>query len=205
MAAKTRRRRVSSLALAYALACAVIFLSQASADSDPPTDYDRFDHFATGFPLVGGHAATPCESCHAAGRFQGLPRDCAACHTGTGGLATTRKPPNHVPSSARCGDCHIVVAWSQARFDHSAVGQACGSCHNGSFAGAKYPGHLPTSNRCGDCHFSTATWTSSRFDHVGISNGCLTCHNGTRATGKHPAHIPAPNTCELCHNTISWR
>lgn len=207
MATQPQRTRVSSpvgRSLSIAVAFAVICASHGLADSDPPADYDRFDHFATGFPLVGGHAATPCESCHTGGRFEGLPRDCAACHASPGAFATTRKPANHVPSSTRCGDCHTAVTWSQARFDHTSATQSCASCHNGGFADAKTPNHLPTSNRCEDCHF-TATWTSARFDHVGIVAGCFSCHNGTLATGKHSGHIPAPNNCELCHNTNAWR
>ena len=176
----------------------------AEAESGEAPTYDRFDHFATGFPLVGGHAGTPCESCHTGGRFEALPLDCASCHGGSGAFAKTRKPPAHVPSSVRCGDCHTVVAWSQARFDHTGASPACGSCHNGSFAEPRPPTHLPTSNRCGDCHSTTFSFSVATMNHVGITTGCFTCHNGSRVFGKHPGHIPSPDNCELCHNTTSF-
>ena len=178
---------------------------EAAPDSSDDATYDRFDHFSTGFPLVGGHAATPCESCHSGGRFEALPQDCASCHSGGAGAnALTRKPPAHVPRSTRCGDCHTVVAWSQARFDHTGASPACGSCHSGSFAEPRPPSHLPTSNQCGDCHATTFSFSVATMNHVGISTGCVTCHNGSRVFGKHPGHIPSPNNCELCHNTMSF-
>ena len=39
-----------------------------------------FDHFTTGFELVGKHRDVPCEGCHVNAVFKGTPRDCVGCH-----------------------------------------------------------------------------------------------------------------------------
>jgi hypothetical protein len=128
--------------------------------------------------------------------------DCAGCHIG-GGLASA-KPPSHIPSSNRCGDCHGTIRWEGARFDHASVMGGCYSCHNGSTATGKHAGHITSSNDCELCH-STRRWTpATGFDHAGITSGCYGCHNGSTATGKHAGHVPSSNDCEVCHSTNAW-
>ena len=166
-------------------------------------DSATFDHNRTGFPLTGAHERTDCETCHQGGRFKGTPRQCLYCHGGAGSEAFTRRPPNHIPSSSRCDDCHTTFTWRDARFDHFGAPNQCISCHNRSLASGKTPNHLPTSNNCDDCH-SVMVWSAAVMDHVGIVSNCLQCHNGSQASGKSPRHLPTTNLCEDCHLTATW-
>ena len=50
-----------------------------------------FDHFSTGFPLIGRHELIDCSDCHTAGQFKGAPMECGLCHDGA------RAPGKHVP------------------------------------------------------------------------------------------------------------
>lgn len=179
------------------------FVLGRPADAQPLQIRDSLDHLATGFPLTGSHERVPCESCHVGGVFRGTPRECGTCHSGGGIWQATRKSPNHIPSSERCGDCHLTTTWAVARFDHSQVMGDCSSCHNGAIAEGKHAHHVPSPDDCQLCH-GTMSWVPARFDHAGIVSGCFACHNGTFAEGKPSDHIPSSNDCEGCHDTRSW-
>lgn len=90
-----------------------------------------FDHELTGFPLVGQHAAAPCEACHPTREYRGTKTDCTACHAAkdvhTGTLGTG------------CSLCHTPNDWRIWQFDHDTQTKArlegahrrlaCKSCH----------------------------------------------------------------------------
>jgi hypothetical protein len=40
----------------------------------------RFNHFKTGFPLIGPHEGVPCHQCHKIGIYRGLGKSCSNCH-----------------------------------------------------------------------------------------------------------------------------
>jgi hypothetical protein len=164
---------------------------------------EDFLHWRTGFPLTGMHERIGCEGCHIGGVFQSTPKQCIDCHGPVGERIAGGKPTNHIPSSNRCGDCHVTTVWMDARFDHASVTGACSSCHNGFAATGTPPDHVRTTSDCGACH-RTFAWTPAGFDHSGIAGGCASCHNGFQATGKHGNHIPSSNLCEDCHGTASW-
>ncbi len=164
---------------------------------------DDFSHWRTGFPLTGMHERISCEGCHFGGVFQSTPKQCVDCHGPVGERIAGGKPTNHIPSSDRCGDCHVTTVWMDARFDHAGVTGACSSCHNGFAATGTPPDHVRTTSDCGACH-RTFAWTPASFDHSGITGGCASCHNGFQATGKPGDHIPSSNLCEDCHNTSNW-
>ena len=107
-------------------------------------DQVKFDHST--FPLVGAHARTRCDSCHAAtaedkksgkgASFKGVPRECEGCHDDVhGGQFRTE------PQQKKCGDCHDPAAdsFKLPQFDHAAktgfvldgkhAPLACGECH----------------------------------------------------------------------------
>ncbi|MGE4653431.1 MAG: cytochrome c3 family protein, partial [Myxococcota bacterium] len=113
------------------------------------------------------------------------------------------KPPNHLPTSADCVDCHSTLAFSPATFDHSGITGNCVSCHNGSTAPGKPPNHLPTSADCVDCH-STGAFLPASFDHTGITGNCSSCHNGSTATGKPSQHFVTSLDCSSCHTPARW-
>ena len=104
---------------ALAIAAAIVL---APAPYSRAQDRD-FDHFLTSFPLTGAHERVACESCHNRGQFEGTPKECSTCH-GTGGVASSHKPQNHVPTSAPCADCHTTNHWFGARFDHAEISEA---------------------------------------------------------------------------------
>jgi hypothetical protein len=186
--------------LAVSAGAALVLLGALAAHAQQRVE---FDHFRTGFPLTGAHERVPCEACHTGGVFEGTPSSCGTCHAPGSLRAATAKPPDHIPTSNFCEDCHVVSSWSSVRFDHRDVTGPCQTCHNGAMATGKPGNHLLTTADCGTCH-RTLSWTPARFDHAGITGGCFQCHNGTTATGKPPSHPPTGNDCEQCHDTRSW-
>ncbi len=159
-----------------------------------------FDHFTTGFDLVGQHQDVPCESCHVGGIFKGTPTDCFSCHAAGSRIGASAKPTNHILSSNDCGSCHTTYGWRPvAMFNHINVLGTCSSCHNGVQTVGKGPTHIATTAECSTCHLVTLPWKSAHFDHTGITDNCVRCHDNTHAPGKPPKHIPASNLCEGCH------
>ena len=112
----------------------------------------RFDHDLGAFPLLGMHAAVPCEGCHASAAFREAPRTCVRCHASAdahrGRLGTT------------CEACHTPGAWALWHFDHGERtdfalrgahrGLACEACHRDAVEGPAESVSAPT--RCVDCH-----------------------------------------------------
>ena len=90
----------------------------------------HFDHFKTGFPLMGSHMTVDCVSCHINGRLQGTPRACAACHNGTIAPGT---PANHIPTwIPTCDTCHRnSVTFAYTPMNHTGISSGCTTCHNG--------------------------------------------------------------------------
>jgi hypothetical protein len=165
-----------------------------------------FDHLRTSFPLTGVHAVTPCETCHIGGRMAGTPRQCEFCHRAGSGIASTFKPPKHVPTNEPCQNCHRSAAtWQGARYSHVAAAPgACMSCHNGGFAKGKPGNHMTTTQSCDACH-RTVAWVPAGFNHAGVAPGsCATCHNGSKATGKPGNHVATAQPCDACHRTTAW-
>lgn len=141
-------------------------------------------HRATGFDLVGSHAAAACWQCHPGapqGLFSGTDTECVQCHQADLAQASS---PDHLAQgwTDRCDRCHIPTSWSGGGFNHSSfpllgahLGADCTQCHvNDVFAG--------TPRECVDCH-------SSEYD-----------------SSRNPDHAAAgfPTTCETCHNSTSW-
>ena len=184
-----------AIVVMYAISFVLIGPNSSLARSRPAP----FSHAATGFPLIGNHASVPCASCHIAGRFKSVPRDCFGCHNGQ---VAPGKPPTHIRTTERCGQCHQSTQWNNIRsVDHTEILSApCTSCHNGTTSLGKPASHLPTIAPCQMCHKSTASFAiGTKMDHTGIAVGCATCHNGTEALGKPGNHLPTNLSCETCH------
>jgi hypothetical protein len=82
-------------------------------------------HRATGFPLVGAHAAADCTSCHDTLRQDRWTRpaaDCYSCHARDYQRADVH--PNHVTAnfSKSCDTCPAQDAFSPARVRHDLSG-----------------------------------------------------------------------------------
>ncbi len=187
-----------------------------------------FNHSATQFPLTGAHLATPCQSCHGDGVYQGKPTTCVSCHQ-TDFNGTTSPPHQAAGFATTCATCHTTVTWIGAVFNHSTTQfpltgvhattpcQACHgdgvyqgkpttcvSCHQTDYAGTTNPNHqsagFPTD--CASCH-TTTTWLGATFDHDGqffpIYSGR---HRGTWSTCA-DCHTNSASfaqfTCLTCH------
>ena len=162
---------------------------------------EGFDHFTTGFPLLGRHEFLDCSSCHIGGLFKGTPLVCELCHDGSRAPGKHRQ---HFPTSNRCDDCHTEDTWRGAIFDHSDIMEPCQNCHNGIIAIGKSPSHIASTDTCDDCH-NTITFTRvGKVDHISVIGTCDSCHNGVTATGKPPDHIVTSDQCSECHSTTSW-
>ena len=179
---------------------------------------DVTNHFNR-FPLLGAHAAVPCDSCHkgaATGVFYGLSTSCASCHL-TDFQKTTA--PSHVAANLplACDSCHSVDHWQGAKFDHAAftsfpllgahASLDCSACHlNGRFAG--------TPVDCYGCH-ATDYNGAQNPNHVaaGFPHDCLLCHSFTTWQGATFNHnmTPFPLTgahasvqCSACHTGANF-
>ncbi len=126
-----------------------------------------FDHDLVQFPLIGLHAAVPCEDCHRTQSFKDAPRACASCHQDT---------HHRGRLGANCAACHNPNGWTRWRFDHdtqtryplTGAHQAlqCHACHKEAATA-----RVTAPTNCYGCH--------SRDDaHEGaFGRTCEKCHN----------------------------
>ncbi|MGL4396958.1 MAG: cytochrome c3 family protein, partial [Hyphomicrobium sp.] len=125
-----------------------------------------FDHDVTNFPLIGLHAAVPCEECHRTTAYRDTPKTCSSCHKDT-------HHENKLGSN--CQRCHNPNGWALWRFNHDRdtkfpltgahANLQCQLCHSQP-AGAKVT--APTT--CYGCH-------SNDDAHRGaFGRNCDTCH-----------------------------
>lgn len=140
-----------------------------------------FEHPVT-FPLIDGHANVTCNTCHAE-TYAGTSAGCVSCHEKD---YTDTKDPDHVGSefSRNCNECHTILAWSPAEFDHTLA--------RFTLTGA----HL--SADCARCHAEQYTGTPS---------ACVACHEPDVLAASDPNHEEAgfPKTCAVCHSTDAWK
>ena len=127
-----------------------------------------FDHGLTRFPLIGLHAATPCEECHLDPAYKGAALACNRCHQADDIHKRTLGP--------HCEQCHNPNGWDLWRFDHDTQTDykltgahkkvACIDCH-------KWPvkDKIHLSPTCGSCHGSDDPHQG------GFGRHCERCHN----------------------------
>ncbi len=127
----------------------------------------HFDHDVTHFPLIGLHAVTPCEQCHATMSYTDTSTACSNCHI---------DEDEHQGSlGKKCQQCHNPNSWSVWNFDHDKETEfplrlshqelSCRACHQD-----KKP-HSETSSRCIACHQSDDV-------HKGrFGRSCDRCHD----------------------------
>lgn len=186
-----------------------------------------FNH--TVFPLTGGHTGLDCTQCHTGGTFGSLPTDCYSCHSDDFASA-----PDHVAQgfSNDCEDCHSVVAWTPATFNHTAfpltAGHAgldciqchtsgsfgtipadCYSCHSADYAGAPDHASLGFPQDCEECH-TTSAWTPATFTHTFPLTGshnlsCTECHTtgSTSSFSCIDCHAHAQSETDNDHDEVS--
>jgi len=148
------------------------------------------------FPLLGAHAAVPCEECHkqaATGQFLGLQTDCQSCHLKDWQNTTN---PKHSAAglafaAANCQGCHLFDSWLDAKFNHSTTGFLLTNGH------ANVP--------CASCHINNNYNLQIQPTDCGNSQ----CHLTTWQQTNNPTHSSAgaafaAANCSQCHNTVSW-
>lgn len=127
-----------------------------------------FDHGLTRFPLLGLHAAAPCEECHASRRFKEAALKCVECHAADDFHERALGPA--------CALCHNPNGWGFWRFDHATQTDfsldgahtelRCHQCHRQAVTDAI---HLPM--ECATCH-------ADEDVHLGsYGHGCGRCHS----------------------------
>jgi hypothetical protein len=126
-----------------------------------------FDHDLSRFPLIGIHAATPCEECHLSTAYGDTSLECNYCHS-TDDVHKTQLGTN-------CELCHNPNSWKNWIFDHDKSTSfkldgahkklGCYDCHT-----SKSSGPLKSSKDCIYCH-------RSRDRHDGqFGRDCGRCH-----------------------------
>ena len=200
----------AAAALALTVLALMVAMSAPAIAADGPAR-PKFDHFATGFPLLGAHSSVNCDSCHGRGAFKGTPTQCAGCHDGSTAVGKGR---DHFPTNAPCETCHTERGASfevVSGFDHAGITTGCNSCHQQD----KPANHLPTPSNaeCVLCH-STPPFSfdsAPAFNHTNVSGmRCDGCHSGNFANfgaiGKTTDHRSTPSgmDCNACHMTSSF-
>jgi hypothetical protein len=171
-----------------------------------------FDHTQTAFPLLGQHADTACQDCHADGIYRGTPQDCYACYQADdahdGQLGTD------------CAACHTPDGWQEATFDHAQsafplrgrhADTDCGDCHaDGIYRGTPqdcYACHRADDTHdgqygrdCAACHTPDG-WPEATFDHSQSAFPLRGRHAGAACQDCHTDGVfrGTPQECRACH------
>lgn len=132
-------------------------------------------HRRTAFPLVGRHAAIPCEECHLNQRDRRFTRsalDCIACHQ-SDYARTAGSALDHARAGfgTDCKSCHFPVRFKGARFE---AHEACFQISRGPHAGIG----------CLDCHTSLTSFAASGTCATNTAD-CMRCHACSRVTPQH--------------------
>jgi hypothetical protein len=145
-----------------------------------PSSIDVAAHRNYGFVLEGGHAATPCTSCH---ESLGRPRPAATLVGNRSVLAPWLFPVK----GTSCTACHATPHGAQ--FDERADRGRCDACHDtDGFRPASRFNHdkdtsFPLSGghagvACDRCHKPEAALPGSGLRYRGVSPKCESCHAG---------------------------
>ena len=203
----TARRGVALRSAWFALVVTLLGLGAPAAGHAGPS---TFDHYTTGFELLGLHRDVACADCHVGGIFKGTPHDCFACHAPVSRKGATAKPTNHILSNNDCAQCHTPFGWRPvAKFDHLNVFGTCSSCHNKVQAIGKPATHVPTTAECNSCHLVTQPWSRLNFPSNHIPTAptaqCGDCHKSPDFSvlpSLTDIHANAPSSsanCTQCH------
>ena len=207
-AAQSARRSLPAwVLLPLLLVCALVPAAGRAATG-------TFDHFTTGFELLGQHRNVPCADCHVGGIFKGTPTDCFACHAAGSRIGATAKPTKHIISNNDCAQCHTPFGWSPvAQFNHLNVFGTCSSCHNNVQTVGKPANHIATTAECNQCHVVTKPWSALNYplNHIPTSptSICTNCHTGNDFSvvpSLTNIHLYAPSTsgnCAQCHGSAA--
>lgn len=175
-----------------------------------------FDHYATNFPLTGGHQTIACKSCHHDNeiKHRDTPSECIDCH---------KSDDVHKGATGdKCETCHQDTRWQTLKtFDHDTTDfnlkgahkeincMSCHITHQYNFANTSCSScHLSSDvhggnngKQCENCH-EEQRWSSVIFDHNKTNFPllykhqkipCLACHEPKKKASD------APTDCSGCH------
>ena len=184
-----------------------------------------FSHPAS-FPLSGAHSSLACARCHGAGRPHAVASQCVSCHEAA--FMSAANPSHSAGGFPRtCEDCHTIVSWRPAKFDHAKTSfpltgahtrtecarchvggrykgtpSECNSCHQPDYARTTNPNHQAGgfSTRCQDCH-NTGAWRPANFDHNKTRFRLTGAHERTECARCHVGgrYAGTPTACNSCH------
>ncbi|MCY2961929.1 MAG: hypothetical protein NTY35_17365 [Planctomycetota bacterium] len=180
-----------------------------------------FDHARwTGYPLVGAHAESRCDACHArrsvaddrgrsfgtvAESYPGPRDDCATCHVDPHGGFFARRP-----EAPACTTCHTPHGFEVARgdFDHARwAGFALEGAHGRAACDAC---HAPRATDASVIGPGSVVPATRRTIHAGDGSfqECSTCHADVHAgvfdgPGR-PRNVTGRASCARCHSTDSF-
>lgn len=139
----------------------------------------RFDHDLTRFPLIGLHAAAPCEGCHSSAAFKDTQRACVDCHE--------QDDRHHGLLGADCASCHNANDWTLWEFDHDSrtqyplqgrhEGLSCVACHTRPISRED-----PIGRSCANCHGPDDVHNGN------FGADCERCHSTTTFKDVKPLH-----------------
>lgn len=167
----------------------------------------RYDHLqATGYALVGAHAALDCKTCHTtASLADPLPRDCAGCHR--------TDDPHATRLGNGCGQCHGSTAWKPATFDHTRDGKFellgaharldCHVCHTAVVAAQKLGTDCAGCHRADDVHRGKLGQDCARCHGVETWRGHLQFDHDFTAFPLVGLHVAVP--CFACHRAETFK
>jgi hypothetical protein len=140
---------------------------EACHSAESWSEFSRFDHSKTGFPLSGAHATTKCTTCHqlpkstgvpTSANFKAAPVKCEACHSDVHGMQFAKA------GVTSCASCHDSRKWKPSVFDHdqqtsfALLGAhrkvRCEACHKPTrmVNGNAVLFYRPTPRDCAACH-----------------------------------------------------
>ena len=125
-----------------------------------------FDHDLSDYPLIGLHASTSCDGCHADGQFKKTPTGCISCH---------QQDDFHKSSfGKKCHTCHNPNGWKRWTFDHDRQTDfklkdahqdlECHACH------LLENKNEPPGSTCNECH------AKDDVHNGGFGIQCEQCH-----------------------------
>ncbi|MBI1912575.1 MAG: hypothetical protein HYS21_11320 [Deltaproteobacteria bacterium] len=166
------------------------------------TSFDHNDPQYNGYKLEGKHLKTPCDKCHAQGKYKPIEhKKCLDCH---------KDEHKNQFVGKTCESCHTVTDWKKTAFDHNSpqyngyklegkhLKTPCDKCHTqGKYKPIDHKKcldcHKDEHNKqfagktCESCHTVT-DWKKTSFDHNSPP------YNGYKLEGK---HLKTP--CDKCH------
>ncbi len=152
-------------------------------------------HQQTRFPLVGRHAAVPCDQCHVARgdrSFGGVPSACVSCHFGdyqrTAGTSLDHVAAN---TGTECQWCHTPGSWNRGSLPQH---EQCFPILSGAHRGI----------RCAQCHIQLTTLTVRSC--TTFTAACTRCHHCSSTDAKHreegvAGYQCADRKCYECHRS----